>query len=195
MRRLATATLAMGASLYVAALSGATPAAAQSLGAQFGQGGEMARLTVHPEPRPRAETAFSNVDGDELRFADYAGKVVLVNFWATWCPPCLKEMPSIDRLAGALEGPEFEVLAISTDRGDIGKPTRWFAQNGIENLEVLHDARMALAREVALLGQPTTLILDRQGREIARFIGEAEWDSPEAKALIEGVIAATEDQG
>ena len=199
MRRLATATLAMGASLYVAALSGATPAAAsaaaQALPAQFGQSGEMARMTVHPEPRARAETAFRNAEGAELRFADYAGKVVLVNFWATWCPPCLKEMPSIDRLAGAMEGRDFEVLAISTDRGDIGKPTRWFAQNGIEHLEVLHDPRMALAREVALLGQPTTLILDRQGREIARFVGEAEWDSPEAKALIEGVIAATAEQG
>ncbi len=195
MRRIATAALALSASLYVAALSGATPAAAQQLPAQFGQSGEMARLTVHAEPRPRAQTAFTDAEGAQRRLADYEGKVVLVNFWATWCPPCLKEMPSIDRLAAALEGPEFEVLAISTDRGDIAKPTRWFAENGIAHLEVLHDPRSALAREVALIGQPTTLILDREGREIARFIGEAEWDSPQAKALIEGVIAATAERG
>jgi thiol-disulfide isomerase/thioredoxin len=182
-RFLAAAIASLGFSLYGADLSGASPAAA------------LTRLTVHEAPRPAATSVFVGADGSEHRLTDWPGKVVLVNFWATWCPPCLKEMPSIDRLAGAMEGADFEVLAISTDRGDIGKPTRWFAENGIEHLEVLHDPKMTLAREVALLGQPTTLILDRQGREIARYVGEAEWDSPEAKALIEGIIAETATGG
>jgi hypothetical protein len=83
------------------------------------------------------------------------------------------------------------VVAISTDRGSADKPARWFAENGIETLELYHDPRSEAARAALLLGQPTTLILDREGREIARYQGEADWAAPEAKALIEAVISET----
>ena len=182
------------ACLYAAALLCATPALALSPEAratvEAARAGEMEKLVIHDEPKDRLETVFVDAEGAEATVADWAGKVVVLNFWATWCPPCLKEMPSLDRLAAERSGEDFAVLAISTDRGDPGKPARWFAENGIENLTMHHDARMALAREAAILGQPTTLILDRQGREVARYQGEAEWDSADAWAVVEAVIAA-----
>jgi thiol-disulfide isomerase/thioredoxin len=184
------------ACLYAAALLGATPALALSpegrAAVEAARVGEMERLVVHAEPKARLETPFVDGEGREVRVADWEGKVVLLNFWATWCPPCLKEMPSLDRLAAQRSSDDFAVLAVSTDRGDAGKPLRWFAENGIEALTMHHDPRTALAREAGILGQPTTIILDRSGREIARYQGEAEWDSPEAWAAIQAVIDADE---
>jgi thiol-disulfide isomerase/thioredoxin len=114
---------------------------------------------------------------------------VFLNFWATWCAPCLKEMPSIDRLAAAMEGEDFAVVALATDRGSAERPRAWFDANGIETLRLYHDPKGALPREAGVTGIPMTLLLDRQGREIARFLGDAEWDSDEAKAIIAAMIA------
>jgi thiol-disulfide isomerase/thioredoxin len=190
---------ALAASLYAAALLGATPAAALSPEAraavEAARSGAMTRMVVHDAPRAAVAVPFTDGEGAERRLTDWPGKVVFVNFWATWCPPCLKEMPSIDRLSAAMEGADFEVIAISTDRGDIGKPRRWLAENGIRTLELFHDPRFKLAQAAQLLGQPTTLLLDREGREIARFTGDTEWDAPEAQALIRSVIAATAAEG
>jgi thiol-disulfide isomerase/thioredoxin len=184
------------ASLYAAVLFAATPALALSPEAadrlQAEAAGDMTRIVFHDAPKPVFDGVFEGPDGAETGFDAWPGKVVLVNFWATWCPPCLKEMPAIDRLSAEMEGDAFEVVVISTDRGSRDKPARWLDENGIETLELYHDPRMAAARSAGLLGQPTTLILDRAGREIARYQGEAEWDSAEAKALIEAVIAETE---
>ena len=183
------------ACLYIACLIGATPAAALTPEAaarvQAARAGQMTRLSVHDSPKPRVEQVFHDAEGRERRFADWKGKVVVVNFWATWCPPCLKEMPSLDRLAAALEGGEAEVVAISTDRGDAAKPKKWLADNAITALGFYHDRGIRLATASAILGQPTTLILDRQGREVARFQGDAEWDSADALAVIRAVVAET----
>lgn len=184
--------------LYTAALLIASPAAALSPEAvarlEVARQGEMARLVFHEAPRNRVDTAFDDASGNPVSFADWQGQVVFVNFWATWCPPCLKEMPAIDRLAAALEG-EMAVLAISTDRGSPDKPRRWLESNGIRNLPLYHDRGMRLAMASAILGQPTTLILDRQGREIARFQGDAEWDSDEAKAMLRAIVEALDAAG
>ena len=184
------------ASLYAAVLLVASPALALSPEGierlRAAAAGDMARLVVHDAPKPVFDGVFTGPDGAETGFDAWPGKVVLMNFWATWCPPCLKEMPALDRLSAAMEGDDFEVVVISTDRGSPDKPKRWLAENGIETLEFHHDPRMEAARSAGLLGQPTTLILDREGREIARYQGEAEWDAPEAKALIAAVIAETE---
>ena len=186
------------ASLYAAALLAATPALALSPEAAArvaaARSGDMERLAVHDDPRGPYEASFDGPEG-ETGFDAWPGKVVLVNFWATWCPPCLKEMPSLDALSAAMESDEFEVVAISTDRGAPDKPRGWLEDNGIETLEFFHDPSNRAARAAGLLGQPTTLILDREGREIARFQGEADWGGADAQALIEAVIAATGPSG
>lgn len=153
--------------------------------------GEMAKLVVYEAPEPRIEAPFRDLPGNRLTLAEHAGKVVLLNLWATWCPPCRAEMPALDRLAGEMEGPEFEVIALSSDRGGIERVETFFREIGIEHLEVMQDPAGEVNREAGVMGLPVTLILDREGREIARMIGAAEWDSAEAQALIRRVIEMT----
>ncbi len=155
--------------------------------------GEMASLVVHDAPRPAPETVFRDGSGGEVTLADYAGKVVVVNVWATWCPPCRAEMPALDALAGAMEGPDFELIALSTDRGGAPRVEDFFAEIGVRNLEVMLDPKSRFMRAAGIMGLPVTLILDREGREIARMIGDADWDSPEARDLIRRVIEMTGD--
>jgi len=153
--------------------------------------GDMAKLVVHSAPRDRITATFRDLDGKRLTLAGYSGKVVLVNIWATWCPPCRAEMPTLDRLAGEMEGPDFAVISLSTDRGGVDRVAQFFESIQIENLEVMHDRSGKFSRQAGVLGLPVTLILDRQGREIARLLGDTDWDSPEARTILSQVIEMT----
>ena len=157
--------------------------------------GEMEKLVLHDARAARVEVPFADGEGNEIRLADFAGKVVVLNLWATWCPPCRTEMPSLDRLAGAMAGRDLAVVALSTDRGGPERIRKFFDEIGVEYLDVYQDARMQLAREAGAIGLPVTLLLDREGREVARVTGDAEWDSPEAKALIGKLIELTAPEG
>ena len=153
--------------------------------------GDMAKLVVHAAPRDRIEETFRDLYGNPVSLADYSGKVVLVNIWATWCPPCRAEMPSLDDLAGEMEGPDFALIALSTDRAGVERVAQFYEDFLIENLKVMHDRSGKFGRQAGVLGLPVTMILDRQGREIARIMGEADWGSPEAKAILNRVIEMT----
>jgi len=153
--------------------------------------GTMRKLVVHDKARARIEVPFKDAEGNEVRLADYAGKVVVVNFWATWCPPCRKEMPGLDRLAGEMGGDDLAVLAISTDRLGVERVRAFFEEIGVEHLTLHLDRRGKVALKAAAPGLPVTLILDREGREIARLQGEAEWDATETKALLARLIEMT----
>jgi thiol-disulfide isomerase/thioredoxin len=146
---------------------------------------------LHAVPKAVPEIAFADGEGEPLNLADFRGRTVLLNVWATWCPPCREEMPALDALAGALEGPELEVIALSTDRTGAGRVAKFFDDTGVENLEIAVDPRGDVMRAAGIMGLPLTLILDREGREVARMIGDADWDSPEARALIGRVIEMT----
>ncbi len=155
------------------------------------RGGDMTKLVVHGAPRNRIAATFRDLYGNPLTLADYSGKVVLLNIWATWCPPCRAEMPSLDRLAGEMEGPDFAVIALSTDRAGPERVAQFYDDMQIENLKVMHDRSGDFARQAGVLGLPATLILDRQGREIGRILGDTDWDSPEARAILRRVIEMT----
>ncbi|HUF85985.1 MAG TPA: TlpA disulfide reductase family protein [Thermohalobaculum sp.] len=187
---LALAALLYGA-IALAANAGLALTPAERAELEALRTGDMARLIVHEAPRPRVETAFADAAGNRLTLADFAGKVVLLNVWATWCPPCRAEMPALDRLQGALAGPEFEVIALSTDRAGAGRVEAFFADIGVRNLAIRLDRSGDFQQAAGVLGLPATLILDREGREIARMMGDADWDGPEAQALIERLIALT----
>ena len=156
--------------------------------------GEMEKLVLHDEPLPAIDEAFVDAEGNEVRLADFAGKVVLVNFWATWCPPCRAEMPSIDRLADETAGDDFAVVALSTDRGGAARVEKFFDGIGVD-LPLYLDERTRVQRAAGAAGLPVTLLLDREGREVGRVTGDAEWDSPEAKALIGRLIELTAPEG
>lgn len=194
-------SLALAAFLYGAIGLTANAAAAAELTAADRvslrelRAGDMSKLVFHDKPRARIDNAFRDLYGNAVRLSDYAGKVVLLNIWATWCPPCRAEMPTLDRLAGAFAGPDFEVIALSTDRAGVEPVAQFFKDIRVKNLKVMHDRSRDVARQAGVLGLPVTLILDRQGREIARMLGDADWDSPEARALLRRVIEMTGPDG
>lgn len=140
------------------------------------------------EPRPLPDISFINGDGRNLRLSDFAGKVVLLNIWATWCFPCREEMPSLDRLQARLGGPDFQVLPVSTDEGGIKAVRAFYKAVGIESLGVFVDPTGKTATDLKILGYPTTLLLDRKGRALGVKLGPAEWDSEEVITLIQSQI-------
>lgn len=142
------------------------------------------KLTVREAPPSPPTTVFSAADGGTFALEELRGKTVLVNVWATWCAPCIREMPSLDRLQNIRGGEDFQVVTISIDRTKY-EPAKFFADNGIENLEPWHDGSYGIPGNLQLRGYPTTVIYNPQGREIAILEGDAEWDSLEALALID----------
>lgn len=142
------------------------------------------KLDVRDSPPLPPTTVFSTADGRELTLEDLRGKTVVLNVWATWCPPCVAEMPSLDRLQALRGGNDFEVITISIDRTEY-EPAKFFTDNNIENLAPYHDGSYGIPGNLRLQGYPTTLIYNPEGREIAYVEGEADWDSDEALALVD----------
>jgi len=145
------------------------------------------KLTRREAPPLPPTTIFEAADGATFSLDELRGKTVLVNIWATWCPPCVAEMPSLDRLQALRGGKDFQVVTISIDRTKYDA-AKFFVDNGIQNLSPWHDGSYGIPGNLQLRGYPTTVIYNPQGREIAILEGEAEWDSSEALALIDYLI-------
>ncbi len=143
---------------------------------------------IHEAPKTVVAIQFEDADGRARSLSDFRGKIVLLNIWATWCVPCRKEMPTLDRVQTALGGADFEVVALSIDRG-MDAVRKFFAEIGIQKLAMYLDSSAKATRQLGAVGLPTTLLIDREGRETARLIGPAEWDSPDIAAFISCVIA------
>ncbi|WP_137390409.1 TlpA family protein disulfide reductase [Rhodoligotrophos defluvii] len=143
-------------------------------------------FTLLEEPRPLPAVDFIDGDGRTMTLADFRGKVVLLNIWATWCVPCREEMPTLDRLQAELGGPEFQVVALSIDRAGLDIVRAFYDETGIKHLAMYLDSSGKASRELGTVGLPTTLLVDREGRELGRLVGPAEWDSPEVVAFIRG---------
>lgn len=146
--------------------------------------GDMAKFVPATDRRPVPEIAFIDADGRRVGFEDFAGKIVLVNLWATWCAPCVKEMPALDRLQAALGGDDFEVVAISVDRGGRKVVDPFFADLGLSDLSIYLDPQGLTMRGLKPRGLPTSILVGRDGVELGRLEGDAEWDAEEAEALI-----------
>lgn len=147
-------------------------------------------FAVQATPQPLPEIQFQDSDGQPGTLADFSGKVVLLNIWATWCAPCRKEMPTLDRLQAKLGGPDFEVVALSMDRGGPDKVKKFFAEIGIEHLALNIDTSGKAMFALGAPGLPMTLLIDREGKEIGRLIGPAEWDAPDMVDFIRSHFAA-----
>ncbi len=151
--------------------------------------GDMRKLAVHEAPLAVSELAFAGEDGGDLHLGDFAGQIVLVNFWATWCAPCRKEMPTLSALQAEFGGEDFTVLTIATGRNPPDAMQRFFAEAGVDNLPLHTDPQQELARAMGVLGLPVTVILDRDGQEIGRLQGDADWHSDSARAIIAALLA------
>lgn len=140
-------------------------------------------------PAPAPDVAYVTANGETALLTNLKGKVLVVNFWATWCAPCVKELPSLDRLAGQLDPDRFHVLVLSNDRGGETKAKPFLDDLGIMNLAADLDPKSKLARALGLRGLPTTFVFDANGRAIAKLEGLAEWDAPEVVDWLEAVAA------
>jgi thiol-disulfide isomerase/thioredoxin len=166
------------AAALLALIVSTQPAAAQS----------PAGFALHESPRPLQEIEFENGQGEAMSLADFRGRIVLLNIWATWCAPCRREMPTLERLQAELGGPDFEVVALSIDRKGLPVVKEFYEELGLQELGMYVDPSAKASRELSALGVPTTLLIDREGNELGRLLGPAEWDSPEMVGFIRGYI-------
>lgn len=160
-------------------------AAASSPASEEGAAG----MSLHDTPRSLPEIRFADANGTSLTLGDFQGRVTLLNIWATWCGPCREEMPTLDRLQKRLGGPDFEVVALSIDRAGMGVVSAFYDEIGVQHLTKYIDESGKAAGELSALGLPTTLLIDREGREIGRHVGPAEWDTPEMVEFLRRQIA------
>lgn len=135
-------------------------------------------------PKPAPEIAFTDMAEKPLTLADFKGKVVLLNYWATWCAPCVEEMPSLERLHARLGGGDFTVLAVSVDRQGLTIVRPFLERIALRQLPIYLDRSGASMRAFGIRGLPTTMLIDREGNEVGRLEGMANWESPAAEALI-----------
>ena len=151
--------------------------------------GQVAALTVAKNPRPATEISFEGPDGARRTLADFRGKTVLLNLWATWCLPCRAEMPALDQLQAKRGGADFEVVAVNIDTARLEKRQAFLDEAGVKTLAFYADPKAAVFQTLRqagkVVGLPTTILIDARGCELGIMSGPAEWASDEALALIE----------
>ncbi len=179
--------------LYAALILGANIATADPAALEALKIGEMKRLAVHAEPRPAGTADFTDRDGAVHNLADWRGKVVLLNFWSVSCVPCREEMPALNALEKELGGDDFAVVPVAFGYNHPGGLARFLTRYGIDALPVLLDPGRELSSQMGVIAPPVTVIIDREGMEVARFIGGADWASDEAKAILEAEMATEPD--
>lgn len=154
--------------------------------------GEVAAVQVARTPKALPNLSFAGPDGKAMTLADFRGRTVLLNLWATWCVPCRKEMPALDTLQKTLGGADFEVVAINIDTRNLDKPRAWLVENSIGTLAYYADPSARVFQELKsagkAFGMPTTLIIDPRGCELATLAGPAEWASEDALAMVRAAL-------
>lgn len=147
--------------------------------------GSVVNFIVAEDSLPAPEVGVSSADGGNVTLDRYRGELVVLNFWATWCGPCIRELPSLGRLAASLPQERARVVLLSQDRGGFDQVTPFLEKLGVDIADSFIDDKMAFSRSAGVTSLPTTILFAPDGRELGRLVGHAEWDSPEAKALID----------
>jgi len=155
--------------------------------------GEVAALTMATAPLQIPDLAFQDSEGKTRKLSEWKGRTVLVNLWATWCVPCRKEMPALDKLQQTLGDKDFEVVAINIDTRDADKPKAFLKEAGLTKLAYFHDQKARVFQDLKsagrALGMPTSVLVDGAGCEIGTIAGPAEWASDDAIKLIKAATA------
>jgi thiol-disulfide isomerase/thioredoxin len=148
----------------------------------------MAAFIKHPQPKDIAAFSFADGSGTTKDLSNWKGRVVLLNLWATWCGPCRKEMPELAKLQKLMGSADFEVVALSEDLKGLEASATFLKEAGADNLALYIDQKAAALAAIQSVGLPTTLLIDRNGKEVGRLLGPADWSSPEAQALVKAAI-------
>ena len=141
------------------------------------------------KPKKLAEVVFYDVANNPVKLDKWQGKVVVLNVWATWCPPCVKEMPTLDRLQKRLGGDFFQVVVLSVDEAGIKAVRKFFDETKVKNLDIYMDPNFKAAGALNAIGLPTTILIDMKGQELGRLVGDAEWDTPKMIAFFKRIIS------
>ncbi len=154
--------------------------------------GEVAAMSVAKMPRPAVDVSFDTPDGKRVSLADFRGRAILLNLWATWCAPCRAEMPALDRLQAKLGGADFEVVTVNIDTARLERRDTFWKEIEIKHLAFYADPKadifQVLKRTGKVVGLPTTILIDSKGCELGLMAGPAEWDSDDAKRLISAAL-------
>ena len=173
--------------LYTALIAGANSTLAENTNIsalnELRQG-DMQKLVLHAAPKRVSDISFLTESGAQKSLDDYSGRYVLVNFWATWCAPCRAEMPSLSELQSRLGTDDFKVLTIATGRNTPAAMNKFFAEIGVQNLPTYRDPKQKLARDMAVLGLPASILISPDGHEIGRLLGDANWSDAAALTLL-----------
>jgi thiol-disulfide isomerase/thioredoxin len=151
------------------------------------------RMSEAESPKPVPDLKFVDRTGAPRSLADFRGRFVLLNVWATWCTPCREEMPSLDRLQQTLGGADFEVVALSIDRGGVFAVESFYEELDLRALRVYVDSSAEALAKLRAPGIPMTVFVDRRGRELWRVAGPARWDDPGVVARIRGYLGPARD--
>ena len=172
-------------------LSGVLGGGLASLALPARAAGEMGRFVKAQPPKPLPDLAFQDADDKPLRFADFRGRALLINFWATWCTPCVKEMPSLDRLQAEFTKDRFLIVPLSIDGPTKPKVAPFYRDQKLDNLGIYFDKGRKTMQGLDVTLLPTSILVDAQGRELGRIEGDADWDMPESITLMEAAIGKT----
>ncbi|PKQ08181.1 MAG: TlpA family protein disulfide reductase [Alphaproteobacteria bacterium HGW-Alphaproteobacteria-12] len=151
--------------------------------------GEVANFRPLAVPAPVPDVTFIDAEGQERTLADFRGKLVLLNLWATWCTPCREEMPELDELQAVLGGERFEVVALSVEKDGLRLAGDFLTEVGARNLALYNDPTGKANFTFRAFGLPTTLLISPEGQEIGRMVGPAPWASDDARRLIETALS------
>ena len=174
--------------LYTSLVLGANAGHADIAAADAARAGDMRRVAFAAAPVALPEIGVVDQAEAPHSLAEYKGQWVLLNFWATWCAPCRAEMPTLQALDAAM-GDDFSVVTVATGRNSVDGIDKFFAEAGITSLPKLRDPKSELARNMGVLGLPLTVILNPEGQEVARMIGDADWNSADAKVMFTALMA------
>ncbi len=175
--------------LYTALVFGANPATADVAAAEAVRAGDMKKMVFHETPKAVPAIDVVGMDDVPQSLSLHGGTWVVLNFWATWCAPCRHEMPSLDQLQGSVVGRDMAVLPVATGRNPPQAITKFWAEAGIVNMTPLRDPKSELGRAMGVMGLPVTVILNPEGAEVGRLIGDADWGGPDAAAMLTALMA------
>jgi thiol-disulfide isomerase/thioredoxin len=153
------------------------------------------RMTMLSAPRTLPPLDIRDAAGHPVSLDRFRGKVVLLNLWATWCAPCRKEMPALDRLQASLGGPQFAVVALATDVGGAKAVKEFYAANNVRHLAIYVESASKVLTTLRTAGLPTTLLLDAEGREVGRYLGAADWESEEFAQVLRPLLERARREG
>jgi thiol-disulfide isomerase/thioredoxin len=150
--------------------------------------GAMTTFVLKKPPAALPDVHFVNGKGEEVGLSSFTGKIVLLNLWATWCAPCREEMPALERLQKELGSDKFQVVALAVDKAGLDGARKFLKDNKIDGLALYADPTARVGTELKVIGMPTTILINAEGREIGRLIGPAAWDGPAAQRLIKSFL-------